>query len=157
MTTLYKRIHTRSPEETLLWGERLGKMLEGRECIILGGSLGSGKTVFVKGLAKGLGVKEYEYVSSASFVILKVYQGRVPLYHFDLYRLKDFQELEGIGWDEYVGKGVVVMEWGDRFEASIPFDIKILIKFSRGEEERIMEWYFREEIDFKNFKIFIST
>ncbi len=151
MTTLHRRIHTRSPEETLLWGERLGKTLKGRECIILGGSLGSGKTVFVKGLAKGLGVKEYEYVSSASFVLLKVYQGRVPLYHFDLYRLKDFQELEGIGWDEYVGKGVVVMEWGDRFETSIPFDIKILIKFAPGEKERIMEWYFRKEINFKNF------
>lgn len=91
------------------------------------GNLGSGKTVFTKGIARALGVKDYDYVNSPSFVIMKEYMPRrgkgkkIPLYHFDLYRLNSTADLETVGYEEYFySKGVSVVEWADRVPDVIP-------------------------------------
>lgn len=102
----------RSPEETRNWGERFGASLKGGELILLCGELGSGKTVLVKGIAKGLGVTDP--VTSPTFLLQKIYEGRLPLLHIDLYRLEagEMWELE---IDEWRARGAVVcVEWGNR-------------------------------------------
>jgi len=113
------RILSKSPSETKTWGKRLSELLRGDEVIALSGDLGSGKTTFVKGLALGLGVSE-EYIGSPSFTILNEYQGRLVLFHFDFYRLGDLQDLEGVGFWDYLGQGVVVVEWASKIPVAIP-------------------------------------
>jgi tRNA threonylcarbamoyladenosine biosynthesis protein TsaE len=113
------RILSESPDETKNWGKRLSELLKGDEVIALSGDLGSGKTTFVKGLALGLGVSE-EYIGSPSFTILNEYQGRLPLFHFDFYRVQDLHDLEGVGFWDYLGQGVVVVEWASKIPTAIP-------------------------------------
>jgi len=106
-------------EETLKLGEIIGKSLNPGSIIALVGDLGAGKTVLVKGIANGLEVQEEP--NSPTFVIMNSYEGRIPLYHFDLYRLSDEEELLGIGYDEYFfGDGVAAVEWADRIEEIFP-------------------------------------
>lgn len=114
-----------SAEETKLIGERLASLLEAGDVLTLEGDLGAGKTTFTKGIAKGLGVKRT--VNSPTFTIVKEYEGRLPLYHMDVYRLEDSDE--DIGFDEYFnGNGVSVVEWAQFIEEYLPtnrFDIRI--------------------------------
>ena len=100
-----------SAETTFQLGEILGRAATGGEVIGLSGPLGVGKTVFVKGLAKGLGVTD-SYVSSPTFILVHPHEGRLPLYHIDLYRLENGREVEAIGLEEYLeGPGVAAIEW----------------------------------------------
>lgn len=117
-----------SSEQTLKLGEIIGKSLKPGSIIALVGDLGAGKTVLVKGIAKGLEVLEEP--NSPTFVIMNSYQGRIPLYHFDLYRLSDEEELLGIGYEEYFfGDGVAAVEWADRVKDIFPeHTINIQIK-----------------------------
>jgi len=122
-------------DETLKLGEIIGKSLNPGSIIALVGDLGAGKTVLVKGIAKGLGVEEEP--NSPTFVIMNSYEGRIPLYHFDLYRLSDEEELLGIGYDEYFfGDGVAAVEWADRVQDIFPeHTIKIEIKIPESKSE----------------------
>jgi len=116
------QIITDSAKETEGLGKRLAKFLQGKDIICLFGQLGSGKTTFIKGLAAGLGVKKIE-VSSPSFILMRKYKGRLPLYHFDLYRIKDSAELCDIGYEEFVFDAAVsVIEWADRMKELLPKD-----------------------------------
>jgi len=111
--------HSSSEEHTIKLGELLGKLINPGTIIALKGGLGAGKTVFVKGIAKGLNVEEEP--NSPTFVIMNAYEGRLPLYHFDLYRISGANELEGIGYEDcFYGKGVSVVEWADRAEEIFP-------------------------------------
>ncbi len=94
------KVISKSREETIEIGEKLAKKFKRGEVIALIGELGSGKTVLTKGIAKGLGVKDVRYVNSPSFVIIKEYKGKVPLYHFDLYRLDKARILQSLSYDE---------------------------------------------------------
>ncbi|NQT22624.1 MAG: tRNA (adenosine(37)-N6)-threonylcarbamoyltransferase complex ATPase subunit type 1 TsaE, partial [Candidatus Omnitrophica bacterium] len=106
-----KVVISHSPGETLKAGEELAKKLKPGSFVALTGDLGSGKTIFTKGIAKGLGVKDFKYVNSPTFVILKKHNGRIPLYHFDIYRLDSGGDLDSVGYEEYFyGKGVTVVE-----------------------------------------------
>lgn len=107
---------TGSEAQTRRVGERMAAGLRGGEIIALEGPLGSGKTVFVRGLACGLGVAEEELVASPTFVLLRTYHGRLVVHHVDAYRLKDESELDSFGFDELCGEGdaVVAVEWADR-------------------------------------------
>lgn len=111
-----------SPEMTKEMGRMLAEKLTPGAVLALEGELGAGKTCFVQGLAKGLGVSDKVFVRSPSFTILNQYDGgRMPLYHFDFYRLTRRDELGDLGLEEYFdGQGVTVVEWADRFENVMP-------------------------------------
>ena len=125
------KIRLESAEETIKLGEKLGKLLGGGDVVALVGQLGSGKTTLVKGIASGTGVEDARHLNSPSFVILKEYSGRVPLYHFDIYRLNDPCELDTVGYKDYFyGNGVSVVEWADKIEDIMPeeyLQIKLVV------------------------------
>lgn len=124
---------TSSEEETKKLGKNLASVLREGDIVSLSGELGSGKTVFVKGLAEGLGVKEE--VTSPSFTLLNIYPGRIKLYHFDLYRLTAEEFWEAVGGDFFYEDGVVVLEWGDKVESLLP-PSSLKVKLERGEKEK---------------------
>ncbi|AYV69149.1 tRNA (adenosine(37)-N6)-threonylcarbamoyltransferase complex ATPase subunit type 1 TsaE [Niallia circulans] len=106
-------------EETIGFAERIAWLLQAGDVITLEGDLGAGKTTFTKGIAKGLGITKT--VNSPTFTIIKEYQGKLPLYHMDVYRLKDSDE--DLGFDEYFeGAGVTVVEWAHLIEEQLPVD-----------------------------------
>ncbi|MCM1027545.1 MAG: tRNA (adenosine(37)-N6)-threonylcarbamoyltransferase complex ATPase subunit type 1 TsaE [Roseburia sp.] len=109
-----------SPEETFSLGRCLGQAAEPGEVYMLIGDLGVGKTVFTQGFAAGLDVTET--VNSPTFTILQIYEeGRLPLYHFDVYRIEDVEEMEEIGCEDcFYGDGVSIIEWADRIEEILP-------------------------------------
>lgn len=113
-------IETRSPEETFQFGMELARKAEPGQVFTLTGDLGVGKTVFTQGFAKGLGIDEP--VSSPTFTIVQVYEsGRLPFYHFDVYRIGDVEEMDEVGFDDYVmGEGVSLIEWANLIEEILP-------------------------------------
>lgn len=119
-----------SPAETEALGERLGKQLRPGAVIAYEGGLGMGKTAFTRGLARGLGCRGR--VTSPTFTIVNEYEGRIPLFHFDMYRLDSADALFDIGWDDYLERGgVCAVEWSERAEDA--FDgSTVRIDFRRG-------------------------
>ncbi len=117
---MLKIIETNSPEETWKLGYRLGEAAAGGQVICLNGDLGVGKTVFTQGFAAGLGIGEP--VNSPTFTILQIYEeGRFPLYHFDVYRIGDVEEMDEIGYEDYFfGGGVCLIEWASLIEELLP-------------------------------------
>ena len=112
---------SKSVEETMEIGAKFAKGLKKGDCVALIGDLGAGKTVFTKGVAKGLGVRNARYVNSPTFVIIKEYEGRFPLYHFDLYRLDGHSGFDDMNYEEYFyGDGVTVIEWADKIRELLP-------------------------------------
>lgn len=130
---------TTSAEETIELGAMVAKRLKAGDIVALSGGLGAGKTTLVKGIAKGLGVKNYRYVNSPSFVLVKEYKGKIPLFHFDVYRLSSLKDIEDIGYEDYLARdGVVVIEWSSKMTRILPkkrFNIALKIKNSN---ERII-------------------
>nr|WP_143290239.1 tRNA (adenosine(37)-N6)-threonylcarbamoyltransferase complex ATPase subunit type 1 TsaE [Caloramator proteoclasticus] len=119
---------TNNERETFELGYKIGAKLKKGDVISLNGDLGAGKTHLTKGIAAGLGVDDY--ITSPTFTIVNEYMGRLPFYHFDVYRIDDIYEMYEIGFDEYLyGDGVCVVEWGDMVEELLPKDkIYIYIK-----------------------------
>ena len=116
------KIETFSAEETYKIGEKMGKEAKAGDVICLIGDLGVGKTVFTQGFAAGLGIAGP--VNSPTFTILQVYEdGRLPLYHFDVYRIADPEEMDEIGYEDcFYGEGVCLVEWSELIEELIPGD-----------------------------------
>ncbi len=131
---------TNSAKETILAGENLAKKLKPGDVIALSGNLGSGKTTFTKGIGKGLGVKDSKRINSPTFVLIKEYSGKIPLYHLDLYRLEGLREIENIAIEEYVyGNGVTVIEWAEKIKCILP-EKRISVKFKvKGADKREIE------------------
>ena len=125
-------LRTCSEEETFSLAEKLARELAGNELILIRGELGAGKTVLVKGLASGLGVEAPEAVCSPSFTLVNIYRGRVELIHVDLYRLEDPEEIFELGLEDYLGTGVVAVEWAERLPADFRterlIDIAIVVE-----------------------------
>ena len=113
-------LETRSPEETFNVGRKLGENAVPGQVFTLTGDLGVGKTVFTQGLARGLGIEEP--VNSPTFTIVQVYEeGRLPFYHFDVYRIGDVEEMEEVGFEDYImGNGVSLIEWANLIEEILP-------------------------------------
>ena len=114
---------SRSEAESFQLARRLGEKAEKGEIYCLEGELGTGKTVFAKGFAKGLGIEEI--VDSPTFTIVKEYRGREKLYHFDVYRIEDIEELQEIGFSEMIsGDAICLIEWASQIEEEIPENAK---------------------------------
>lgn len=115
-----QNIETFSPEETFRLGQNLGEQAQPGELYTLIGDLGAGKTVLTQGMAKGLGIEEA--ICSPTFTIVQVYEeGRMPFYHFDVYRIGDIEEMEEIGYEDYFyGQGLTMVEWANRIEEILP-------------------------------------
>lgn len=132
------RIHTEGFSATQACGRALAPLLEPGAVIVLTGDLGAGKTQLTKGLAEGLGVPDG--VTSPTFNILLVHEGRMPLFHFDLYRLDDERELDDIDyWGTLESDGVSVVEWGDKFPSALPDERLGLRLHITGDDERSIE------------------
>lgn len=128
-----KVIETRSEEGTREIGKILGKMVKEGTVITLNGDLGVGKTVFTQGFAQGLGVEEP--VNSPTFTIVQIYEeGRLPFYHFDVYRIGDIEEMEEIGYEDYFyGTGVCLIEWAELIQEILPENhVEIFIEKDLG-------------------------
>jgi len=134
------RVTTFNPAETQAIGEQLAVLCQGGEIICLSGDLGAGKTTFVKGIARGLKIDEKK-VNSPTFVIMNLYEeGRLPLYHFDFYRLEKQEEIGGVGYDEFLyGNGVAVIEWSERFGALMPPENLGVYLGHAGEQSRSLK------------------
>ena len=119
-----------SPEETERIGEMLGRQLHSGTVLALRGGLGMGKTVFTRGLARGLGCTGR--VTSPTFTIVNEYDGTTPLFHFDMYRLDSEDNLFDIGWDDYLARGgVCAVEWSERIDSALPPDT-LTVSIARG-------------------------
>lgn len=114
-------IQSSSPDESIRFAERLGRLLQAGDLILLAGDLGAGKTTLTRGLAAGLGVKE-RYITSPTFTLINEYEGRVPLYHVDLYRLSGEDEVAGLGLEDLFAQGVLVVEWAERAGGILPVE-----------------------------------
>ena len=132
-------IETENPEETFALGQKIGRAATPGQVYTLIGDLGVGKTVFTQGVASGLGITEP--VNSPTFTIVQVYEeGRLPFYHFDVYRIGDIEEMEEIGYDDYFfGEGICLIEWAELIKEILPenrISITIEKDLSRGFDYR---------------------
>lgn len=145
---------TMSEEETFELGEKLGQSAKQGQIICLDGNLGVGKTVFTQGFAKGLGIEES--VNSPTFTIVQVYdEGYIPLYHFDVYRIGDPEEMYEIGYEEYFfGEGVCLIEWSKLIEELIPEEaVRVIIEknLDKGLDYRKITVEGYDSINMKDF------
>ena len=132
-------IETENPEETFALGQKIGRAATPGQVYTLTGDLGVGKTVFTQGVASGLGITEP--VNSPTFTIVQVYEeGRLPFYHFDVYRIGDIEEMDEIGYEDYFyGEGICLIEWAELIEEILPenrISITIEKDLSRGFDYR---------------------
>jgi len=111
---------SRSASATQAIAKKLARGFKGDEVVFLIGELGAGKTVFAKGIAAGLGLKSVHQVCSPTFTLMNAYEARVPIYHFDLYRLAGAPDVADLGFEDFIGEGVVVVEWGEKIPYAIP-------------------------------------
>ena len=138
-----------SVAQTIEIARLIGEKLKDGDLLALSGELGSGKTCFTKGLALGLGVSDKYQITSPTFTLINEYPARCKLYHFDVYRLNNYLELEDLGYDEYLsGDGVVVIEWAEKIANHIPPD-SIFINFEYVDENS-------RKITIKGFKSRLS-
>ena len=130
-------IITKSPEETKKLGKEIGKLAKPGDLLAFYGELGAGKTCFIQGIARGLKVKDY--VTSPSFTIVNEYQGKIPIYHFDLFRFDNAEDILELGYEEYFyGEGLTVIEWAEKIEHFLPKEhLKIDIKFKNRYQRKI--------------------
>lgn len=130
-----KTFTTQSEKETILVAEKLAAQFKGNELVLLTGDLGAGKTVFTKGIALGLGLKDINLVCSPSYTILNTYKANYNIYHFDFYRLSP-KETELLGWEDYLDRGVLVMEWAEKIHYKGPA-IRIRIEIGKDDQRTI--------------------
>jgi tRNA threonylcarbamoyladenosine biosynthesis protein TsaE len=128
--------YTKNSKETIKLGEKIAKYLKKGDIIGFVGELGSGKTTIIKGIVKHFSNSD---VYSPSFIIVNEYQGKIPIFHFDLYRIKDFDELIDIGWEDYIDKGIILIEWAEKIKKNLPKNI-IWVKINIiGKKKRKIE------------------
>ncbi|MGE5740538.1 MAG: tRNA (adenosine(37)-N6)-threonylcarbamoyltransferase complex ATPase subunit type 1 TsaE [Candidatus Aminicenantes bacterium RBG_16_66_30] len=127
-------VTTRSEEETFELARKMAAGFKGAKTILLVGELGAGKTGFAKGIAAGAGVADPGRVSSPSFTLVNVYEGRQPVYHIDLYRLEREAEIADLGWEDMLGQGIVIVEWAEKL--TFPVDGIVIRIEPTGDDER---------------------
>lgn len=128
-----KEYVTNSEKETFILAKRLAEDFKGQEVVFLIGELGVGKTVFAKGIAAGLGVRDVHQVCSPSYTLVNIYQAKYLIFHIDLYRLGKNSEILDLGWEDYLGQGVIVVEWAEKINFNLD---AILVTFHMGEKDQ---------------------
>jgi tRNA threonylcarbamoyladenosine biosynthesis protein TsaE len=108
----------------------------GKEIVLLSGELGAGKTVFAKGIAAGAGVRNVHEVCSPSYTLVNVYEGKHRIFHIDLYRLDREAEIRDLGWEDFLGEGIVIVEWAEKL-IPLPDGISVRIETGPGDERRV--------------------
>jgi tRNA threonylcarbamoyladenosine biosynthesis protein TsaE len=133
------RVLTRSPRQTMNWGAKLGKLLQGGEIIALIGELGTGKTCFVRGVTRGLEVRSDAWIRSPTFTLINEYHGRLPVYHIDLYRVETRSQLEGLNLRECLySDGVSLIEWFDHLPAGEADEyLELRIAYANGAKREL--------------------
>ena len=128
---------THSALETVAVGETFARRLRGGEVLAFSGGLGIGKTAFVRGLARGLGIPDE--VTSPTFTLVNQYEGgRLPLYHFDMYRISGWDDLESTGFFDYLGAGVLAVEWSENIDGALQNPIRIDLARGESEDDRVI-------------------
>ena len=149
-----KKINTFSPSETFEVGKELGKILQKGDIVCISGDLGTGKTVFTKGIANGFGVKGY--VTSPTFTIVNEYEGKTPFYHLDVYRINNKEEILEIGFEEYLySGGVLAIEWPELLGDLLPHErisVNILLKNNEFPQQReiTMKFFGKRYLNYEN-------
>ena len=128
-----------SPRQTMSWGSKLGKLLEGGEIIALIGELGAGKTCFVRGVTRGLEVRKDAWIRSPSFTLINEYHGRLPVYHIDLYRIETRAQVQGLNLREYLySDGVSLIEWFENLPADeVDEYLELRIAYANGNRRQL--------------------
>ena len=129
---------SKSPQDTITLASKFARQLKAGDIVCLHGELGAGKTTFVKGLAKALKINP-NAVNSPTFVLLNIYDGKLPVYHFDLYRIEG-AELANLGYEEYFyGNGIAVIEWAERLKDQMPKEYFLIELAHRSESKRLVQ------------------
>ncbi len=127
-----------APEQSFSFGRQLGQLLQEGSVLCLIGDLGAGKTLLVQGIAQGLGLNEE--ITSPTFTVMNVYEGIIPVYHFDLYRLESPEQLVDIGFDEYTNAGgITIIEWPDKFPGFMPDSYLRIELIKTGDNDRLIK------------------
>jgi tRNA threonylcarbamoyladenosine biosynthesis protein TsaE len=125
-----------SEKETFLLAKELAESFKGREIVFLYGELGAGKTIFAKGIASGLGLEDTHQVCSPSYTLVNIYRAKFLIFHVDLYRLGKDSDIDDLGWEDYLDRGVIIVEWAEKFKVEWGA-IKVTIKV-REDDTRII-------------------
>lgn len=131
---------TNSERETFLLAKKLAKDFKGQEVVLLIGELGAGKTVFAKGIAAGLGMKDVHQVCSPSYTLINIYKAKYPIFHIDLYRLEKNAEILDLGWEDYLGQGIIVVEWAEKLKFNLDA-IRVILHIGKKDQRKIIVSY----------------
>jgi tRNA threonylcarbamoyladenosine biosynthesis protein TsaE len=149
-----RAVVTESAEATEELGRRLALLLAPGDFVALVGDLGAGKTRFVRGVVRGAGVDPAIAVTSPTFTLLNIYSGRIPIYHFDLYRLSGDDDVAALGFDEYfAGNGAALVEWAERLDEELPVERLEIVFSYLDDDRRRLEFHPRGE----RFAVLVET
>ena len=132
-----KEYLTNSEKETFLLAKKLARDFKGQEVVFLIGELGAGKTVFAKGIAAGLGIRDVHQVCSPSYTLINIYKAKYPIFHIDLYRLAKNAEILDLGWEDYLGQGVIVVEWAEKIRFNLDA-VQVTIHMGKNDQRKIV-------------------
>jgi len=131
-----KEYLTNSERETFLLAKRLAKDFKGQEVVFLIGELGAGKTIFAKGIAAGLGLKDVHQVCSPTYTLINIYEAKYPIFHIDLYRLGKNAEILDLGLEDYLGQGIIVVEWAEKIKFNLDA-IRVILHIGKKDQRKI--------------------
>jgi tRNA threonylcarbamoyladenosine biosynthesis protein TsaE len=148
-------VFTKNPKETMNLGKKIASKIKKGDVIGFTGELGSGKTTMIKGIVKYLTGKE---AISPSFVMINEYEGKVPVFHFDLYRISCKIDMANIGWEEYIGKGIVLIEWAEKIKDMLPVKT-VFVRFHvlNGKRKIVIQGGRKNDKQRTGFKSFKSS
>ncbi len=135
-----KEYLTGSERETFLLAKKLARDFKGQEVVFLIGELGAGKTVFAKGIAAGLGLKDVHQVCSPSYTLINIYKAKYPIFHIDLYRLGKNAEIQDLGWEDYLGQGIIVVEWAEKIKFNLDA-IRVVFHMGKKDQRKITVYF----------------
>jgi len=127
---------TQSERETFLLAKSFAEGFKGTEVVLLEGELGAGKTIFAKGIAAGLGLKDVHQVCSPSYTLVNIYQAKYMIFHIDLYRLRKESEISDLGWEDYLGQGIIIVEWAEKIKFNLEA-IHVTLIIGENDERKI--------------------